>query len=260
MSDIKIGTSGYSYNEWCDFVYPKGTAKEDYLTCYGRQFDKVEVNSTYYEMPTVEKTEKILVDCGSSLSFAVKAPRTLTDNIDPGQWQGEAATFLKGIELLIEAGRLEAVLFQFHKLFMYEPENRSYLDRILKFFKAVPLAVEFRSADWYNGRVITGMRERNVAIVSLDLPELAGMPPSMDVVTSDFAYIRMYGRNREAWYKSEEFERFNYLYDDKELEACVARIERIKEQVQRVLVYFLNHPLGKSVQNAERLIKLIKSN
>jgi uncharacterized protein YecE (DUF72 family) len=61
------------------------------------------------------------------------------------------------------AGRLEAVLFQFNKLFKYEPENRSYLGRILKFFKDVPLAVEFRSADWYNGRVITGMRERNLS-------------------------------------------------------------------------------------------------
>jgi uncharacterized protein YecE (DUF72 family) len=198
MSEIKIGTSGYSFNEWGDFVYPKGTPKEEYLSCYSGLFNTVEINSTYYEMPTVEKTAKMLVDGGSSLSFAVKAHRSITDKVEPSQWEGEAATFLKGIKPLIEAGRLEAVLFQFHKLFKYEPENRSYLGRILKFFKAVPLAVEFRSADWYNGRVIAGMRERNVAIVSLDLPELAGMPPSMDLVTSDLAYVRLYGRNEKA--------------------------------------------------------------
>jgi uncharacterized protein YecE (DUF72 family) len=51
MSEIKIGTSGYSYHEWKESVYPKGTPKEEYLACYGRIFDMVEINSTYYEMP-----------------------------------------------------------------------------------------------------------------------------------------------------------------------------------------------------------------
>jgi uncharacterized protein YecE (DUF72 family) len=102
-------------------------------------------------MPTVEKTAKMLVDGGSSLSFAVKAPRSITDKVDPSHWEGEASTFLKGIKPLVEAGRLEAVLFQFHKEFIYEPENRSYLDRLLKFFHKVPVAVEFRQPDGITG-------------------------------------------------------------------------------------------------------------
>jgi uncharacterized protein YecE (DUF72 family) len=104
------------------------------------------------------------------------------------------------------------------------------------------------------------MRERNVAIASLELPELAYMLPSMGVVTSDLAYVRLYGRNEKALYGSDEMERFNYLYSDMELTAWAARIQLIKKQVQQVLVYFLNHPLGKSVENAKRLIQIIIQN
>jgi uncharacterized protein YecE (DUF72 family) len=156
---------------------------------------------------------------------------------------------------MLAAGRLEAVLFQFPYSFNYIPENRAYLDKLLKYFRGVPTAVEFRKADWYNGKVMEGMKTRNIPLVSLDLPEL---PPAMDVVTAPVAYIRLHGRNKEAWWGSDEHKRYDYLYTDSEIEAWAGRIERIIEQAKRAIVYFNNHPFGKAVRNAQTLEKILR--
>jgi uncharacterized protein YecE (DUF72 family) len=101
------------------------------------------------------------------------------------------------------------------------------------------------------------MRERGIPLVSLDMPELRGLPPSIAKVTADKAYIRLHGRNSEAWWGSDKAARFNYLYTDKEIEAWAARIERIAGQVQRIVTYFNNHPNGFSAKNAKTLEKFL---
>jgi uncharacterized protein YecE (DUF72 family) len=258
MAKILIGTSGYSYHEWVGPVYPEGTKAKEYLACYSRLFSTVELNFTYYGMPKAANLAKMLADSGEKLTFSIKAHKTLTHEINPLQWENDAKTYLNAIEPMLAAGRLEAVLFQFPYSFKYDEENRRYLDKLLTYFKEVPTAVEFRKADWYSGKVIEGMKSRNVPLVSLDLPELPKLPPLMDVVTSPLAYIRLHGRNKEAWWGSDDHERYNYLYADSEIEAWANRIQRITEQADRILVYFNNHPLGKAARNAQTLEKLLK--
>jgi uncharacterized protein YecE (DUF72 family) len=158
---------------------------------------------------------------------------------------------------MLEAGRLEAVLFQFPYSFQYTDDNRRYLDKLLKYFKDVPAAVEFRKSDWYSTKVIDGMKSREVPLVSLDMPELPKLPPLMDVVTSSLVYIRLHGRNKEAWWDSNEHARYDYLYSDKEIEAWADRIKRISEQAKRIVVYFNNHAFGKAVRNAQTLAKML---
>lgn len=257
MSEILIGTSGYSYNEWVGTVYPEGTKQKDFLGCYSGLFPTVELNFSYYIMPKAENLAKMLIDGGDSLTFTIKAHRTLTHDVDPALWESEAKTYKNAIEPLLETGRLEAVLFQFPYSFKYEDDNRRYLDKLLKYFNDVPLAVEFRKADWYSGKVIDAMKNRNVPLVSLDMPELPKLPPTMDVVTSPVAYIRLHGRNSEAWWGKDDHARYDYLYTDGELEAWAERIRRIGEQARRVLVYFNNHPFGKAVRNAQTLEKML---
>jgi uncharacterized protein YecE (DUF72 family) len=114
-----------------------------------------------------------------------------------------AERYLDGIAPLREAapglpaGRLEAVLFQFPYQFGYTPENRRYLGKLLDFFRGVPCTVEFRKADWYTERVIGGMKKREIPLAALDMPDLRGLPPLMDVVTSGTAYIRLHGRSKQ---------------------------------------------------------------
>jgi uncharacterized protein YecE (DUF72 family) len=258
MAEILIGTSGYSYHEWVGPVYPEGTKTGCYLPYYAGLFPTVELNFTYYGMPKAENLAKMLADGGPNLTFAIKAHQSMTHKIDPLKWEEEAKIYLAAIEPMQEAKRLEAVLFQFPYSFGYTDENRRYLDKLLKTFNGVPSAVEFRKADWYNQKVIENMKSRAISLVSLDMPDLPKLPPQMDVVTSPLAYIRLHGRNKEAWWGSDDHAtRYDYLYTDSEVEAWVDRIKRITEQAQRILVYFNNHPFGKAVRNAQTLSTLL---
>jgi uncharacterized protein YecE (DUF72 family) len=148
-------------------------------------------------------------------------------------------------------------LFQFPLQFAYEAGNRRYLDKLLACFKGVPSVVEFRAPEWYTGRVIEGMRERGVSLVSQDMPELKDLPPLMDVVTAPFSYIRLHGRNGETWHGSDAVARYDYLYHDRELEAWADWIKRIAVQADRILVYFNNHTRGQAVTNAQTLVHIL---
>jgi uncharacterized protein YecE (DUF72 family) len=270
MADIVIGTCGYSYHEWVGPVYPEGTKPGEYLARYAGMFPTVELDFAFYAMPKPENLAKMLVDGGPGLTFSIKAFQELTHRIDGAKWEDTAKRYLDALAPLREAapgyprGRLEAVLFQFPYSFHYEPGNRKYLDRLLTCFKEIPAVVEFRAAEWYTGRVIEAMRDRGIPLAALDMPELRGLPgqsplpPLMDVVTADTAYIRLHGRNGEAWWGSDRAARYDYLYTERELGAWVDRIGRIIEQAQRILVYFNNHPKGKAVKNAQMLIILLK--
>ena len=257
MAEILIGTSGYFYNDWVGCVYPEGTKQKDYLFHYSNLLPTVELNFSYHAIPKSENLSKMLIDGGENLTFSIKAYRTLTHEINYSQWENDAKTYLKAIEPLIYSNRLEAVLFQFPFSFKYENENRRYLDKLLKFFKGVPMAVEFRKADWYSGRVINGMRSRYIPLVSLDMPELPKLPPSIDVDTAPLAYIRLHGRNSEAWWGDDDYVRHDYLYSDSEIDAWAQRIKMISGQTDKILVYFNNHPKGKAVRNAKTLEKML---
>jgi len=258
MAEILIGTSGYYYHEWVGPVYPEGTKPEEYLSRYAGLFPTVELNFSYYNMPKAQNIAKMLEDGGKNLTFAIKAHKTLTHEVNPSLWEREAKTYLTALEPMLAAGRLEAVLFQFPYSFKYSDDNRLYLDKLLKYFHGVPKAVEFRKADWFNGKVIEGMLKREVALTSLDMPELSQLPPSMDVVTAPLSYIRLHGRNKEAWWGEDDHERYNYLYSDSELSAWASRIERIVQQSKRIVVYFNNHPYGKSAKNVQTLTTIFK--
>jgi uncharacterized protein YecE (DUF72 family) len=239
-------------------VYPEGTTKKDYLHLYAARFNTVELDYTYYSMPRAANLAKMLVDGGPELTFSIKAHETLTHTIDPNGWKEKAETYRAAIEPVLQAGRLEAVLFQFPYSFHYTIENRRYLGNLLACFRGVPLAVEFRVADWYHAKVIEGMRKQGASLVSLDMPDLAKLPPTMDVVTAPFSYIRLHGRNAGAWWGSDEVARYDYLYTDRELEAWVDRIQRIIVQVDKILVYFNNHARGQAPKNAQTLTVLLK--
>jgi len=142
MAEILIGTSGYSYHEWVGPVYPEGTKQKDYLPCYAGLFPTVELNFSYYKMPEAKNLSKMLIDGGPNLTFAIKAHQTLTHKIDSNNWEENAKTYLTAIEPMLEAKRLEAVLFQFPYSFQYSDDNRRYLDKLLKYFKGVPAAAK----------------------------------------------------------------------------------------------------------------------
>jgi uncharacterized protein YecE (DUF72 family) len=259
MAKILIGTCGYSYKEWVGPFYPVGTKADDYLSYYARQFQTVEIDYTYYRMPVADNLRRMLETGGPELTFAIKATNTLTHIIDPDKWRDEEKTYIKAIEPMLQAGRLEAVLFQFPYSFHYTNNNRKHLDSLLKEFTGIPSVVEFRNNDWGNNRVIEGFKNRGVAYASLDLPNLKGLPPVLDVATSTFAFFRLHGRNAETWWEpSDGRDRYDYLYSDSELEGAAERIKLMLPKVDRLQVYFNNQVLGKAAKDALTLKKILE--
>ncbi|MHC1692621.1 MAG: DUF72 domain-containing protein [Sphaerochaetaceae bacterium] len=257
MGTILVGTSGYSYTEWIGPVYPPSTKPEAFLGLYVHMFSSVELNFSYYRMPSALQLEHLMGQSGPSLVFSIKANDSLTHTIDPTSWRDSAHTFTDAVETLAASGQLGAVLLQFPYSFHYDVDQRRYLDALLKELAHLPLAVEFRNGQWYNNRVLDSLRSRQVALSSVDLPPLKGLPPVMDVSTSSLAYIRLHGRNSETWWGSDSASRYDYLYSDKELESWVDRIKAIASRASTVLVYFNNHRRGQAVQNAQTLRNML---
>ena len=257
MSTLRIGTSGYSYTEWIGPVYPQGTNQDQFLSIYATLFSSVELNFSYYKMPERGQMEKMVSLTPPTFGFSIKAHESLTHTIDLNSWKENAYTFRSGIEPLVSENRLEAILFQFPYSFHYENNQRRYLDALMRDFSSFPLAVEFRNSTWYNSRTIDALSARNIALASLDLPQIKGTPPMMDVHTSSLAYIRLHGRNGESWWGSDAATRYDYLYSGKELEAIRSRIQIMSEKSEKVLVYFNNHRRGQAVTGAKELIQLL---
>ena len=181
----------------------------------------------------------------------------MTHKIVPAEWRSEAQTFRRALEPLLKANTLKALLLQFPYSFHYEVEQRRYLDALLHYWEGLPLAVEFRHTQWYNNRTIEALRERQVALVALDLPNLTNLPPHIDVVTAPFAYLRLHGRNKENWWGSDVASRYDYLYSSQELLSIGERVRTLAATTPLTLVYFNNHRGAQAVQNALALKELL---
>ena len=194
-----VGTSGYSYAEWTDAgFYPPGTKSGNMLPVYAQNFPITELNFTWYQMPKAHVLERMHQQAPPGFRFAAKLTRTLTHEIDPGQWRGQAARYRDGIAPLLQARKLVAVLLQFPPSFVRAPQNRRYLAALLDELDGLPLAVEFRHASWATDRVFAELERRRTTLVAVDEPDLPGLFPRLDIVTNpELFYIRFHGRNAQ---------------------------------------------------------------
>lgn len=257
MSSILVGTSGYSYKEWVGPFYPLKTKNEQYLPFYSSYFSTVELNFSYYRMPNYNQLEQMAL-VASDILFSIKAHQSLTHNINLNSWRLEALEYQKAVAALAKSNSLSAVLLQFPYSFYYEVQQRLYLAKLLDALKSFPLAVEFRNSQWYNNRTFDELRRREVTLVSLDLPSAKNTPPIVDVITSSVAYLRLHGRNERTWWDSDTSSRYDYLYNELELNRIVQRINSLATSAKTVLVYFNNHRNGQATVNAKTLKELLK--
>ena len=255
--DIRVGTSGYDYPEWGGLFYPPGLGRKDFLPFYSERFDTVELNFSYYGMPRAEQLARLLEASGPRCLFSIKGNRSLTHEIDADRWRESLTRYRSALDPLLAAGRLGAVLLEFPQSFHYEPERRRYLAELLGELAELPVVVEFRNMGWYNNRVFDALRERGVGLVSLDLPKLRGLPPTVDLVTAPTAYIRFHGRNAETWRSGDAALRYAYLYSDEELESWIERVKDIAGKAVRLLIYFNNHFNGAAPLNAAMFKRLL---
>ena len=224
MTDLLIGTSGYDYPEWKGVFYLEDLKRKDFLIFYATQFNALELNNTFYNMPTAERLLSFYERSEGRLNFSVKANRLLTHEVG-ADWQTAAEDFKTALTPLQEKDSLSAVLFQLPESFHYTNDNRIYLAKLIAEFEGFPVMVEFRHKEWIRESVFEGLEKRKAGIVFCDMPmchlaqmsiisnyangakrrmpQLKNLPDGTVMGTpfiGESAYIRLHGRNEGAWY------------------------------------------------------------
>jgi uncharacterized protein YecE (DUF72 family) len=251
---IRLGTSGFSYDDWIGEVYPEDLPKWQWLSYYSRSFNTVELNVTYYRIPEARIIRGWIDRTPEDFLFTIKAHRSLTHE----RKEPDFKHFSESINILQEAGKLACILAQFPHSFHPTPENREYLTKLAKGLNDYPVVVEFRGSDWVNDETFQQLRDLNLGFCCVDEPDLRGLMPPIAIRTGPLAYVRFHGRNAEKWWQQDfGWERYDYTYSEEELKEWVPRIRELDDQAPLTLVYANNHYKGQSVDTLNKLQNLL---
>ncbi|MBN2407077.1 MAG: DUF72 domain-containing protein [Elusimicrobia bacterium] len=263
---IKVGTSGFSFADWKEKVYPAGLKKEDQLGFYenGLGFNAVELNFTYYALPSPAAVDGLSRKTSPQFEFAVKAYRGITH--DPFDYRikdkpreddirGYCEKFSFSLGPLKESGKLAAVLLQFPVFFCPSGKNTEYILKVREYLGSCPLAVEFRNSAWIREETFSFLEDNGISYCDVDEPRLPRLVPFTGRVTGDMAYVRFHGRNRN-WFNSSLEKRYDYLYSEDELKEFVPAIKKMSESAPKTLCFFNNCHAGSAATNA-RMLKMM---
>ncbi|HUT97673.1 MAG TPA: DUF72 domain-containing protein [bacterium] len=242
--EIRVGTCGYSYDDWRGVYYPPGLPRGEMLAWYsgtaaqtdllagerGPVFDTVEVNATYYRLPPARVFSRMAAVTPDGFLFSVKAPGGITHPSDYGTLDdGLVERYCAAVTPLAEAGKLGPTLLQFPYRFKADGRNVDYLRAATDAFRDLQPAVEFRHRSWLTDETLESLRGAGLTFVSVDMPALPGLLPPVLVATTDTAYVRFHGRRKEAWWRGGNEERYDYDYALEELEPWVERVRALGE-------------------------------
>jgi uncharacterized protein YecE (DUF72 family) len=154
---IRMGTSGFSYDDWVGPVYPKDLPRWRWLPFYASMFDTVELNVTYYRHADRKMASGWVQRSPEGFLFSVKAHGSLThERSDP-----EVNAFRESLAPLLENGRLGCVLAQFPQSFHNTPDNAGYLPTLRDYLEDLPVVIEFRSTSWMTEDALDLLRRLN---------------------------------------------------------------------------------------------------
>ncbi len=256
---VRVGPAGWSYADWKGLVYPARMPRSSHaLDFISAWFDTVEINVSFYRPlpPGHARAWLERVAGNPHFRFTAKLWQRFTHESETAPSQADVALFLHGLEPLLEAGALGAVLMQFPWSFRRTPENRRRLAALIATFKTLPLAVEVRHDSWLCAEFFEGLSAQDVAFCNIDQPLLAGCISPSERLTSPLGYARLHGRNAPAWFATNlpSYERYNYLYAPDELQPWTARIQSIGTQAKSTYAITNNHFEGKAVVNAFEIL------
>jgi uncharacterized protein YecE (DUF72 family) len=246
-ADIRVGTSGYSFDDWRGPFYPQRIERGKMLDFYVTKFPTVEINSTYYRIPHPKVMANLVRKAPEGFDFMVKVPQSFTHR--RSDLNADIAAFADAIRPMIEAGVLSGLLSQFPGSFRYSPESLDHVRICRDAVMPRPLYVEFRHNSWVNRTVYDFLKAEKIGYVCVDEPQIAGLLKPDAFATTDVGYVRLHGRNGAAWHAGGP-ERYNYAYSEEELEEWRQKIRKLKEKTSRLYVYFNNCYEAKAAANA----------
>jgi uncharacterized protein YecE (DUF72 family) len=297
-ASVRVGTAS-----WTDptmtrpgVFYPTGTdSAEERLRYYASLFPVVEVDATYYALPTRQMGELWLERTPPEFTFDIKGHALMTGQpsevkrlpkeirqAPPMELQEKKriygkelpaelrdaiwAAFRDGIVPLHSAGKLGAVFLQFPRWVFPSNESRDAIVQAKERLSDIPLAVEFRNASWLNEknaeRTIHFLEKYAIPFVMVDAPQgmRSSLPPITAVTSPQLAVVRFHGRRAETWEAQgiPVVERFRYLYSQDELDEWVPRIRQAAEQVKDVHVLMNNCYANYGTTNARQIAELLE--
>jgi uncharacterized protein YecE (DUF72 family) len=178
-----LGTMGWSYSFWARKLYPKGTKTTGYLAEYANTMNSVEVDATFYRIPSISTVEAWRDSVPEDFRFAVKFPQAVTHAPKLAYDAEKLAVFLSHIESL--SPKLGPLLLQFPPFL--KPVHAALEDLLGALPKNRPIAAEFRNKHWFTENTYKLLHDHSVSLVSTNNAE------SPNVETSDFAYLRLEG-------------------------------------------------------------------
>jgi len=230
-----IGTSGWHYDHWRHLFYPDKLPKAKWLEFYSRHFTTVELNNSFYRLPSEEAFANWRDSSPANFTFAVKVSRFITHIKRLKNSEEPVDTFLGRAKILEE--KLGPLLYQLPPNMHRDDDRLDYFLSILP--PGLKHVLEFRHQSWLDNGVFEILRRHNVGLCVFDMPDLT----CPLVATADFAYIRFHGST--GLYFS--------CYSDEELADWAKRLSGLAPEVKEVYIYFNNDAEAFAVRNAMTL-------
>jgi uncharacterized protein YecE (DUF72 family) len=274
-----------------DLFYPPHIkTAEERLQFYAAQFRTVEVDSSYYALPSERNSRLWAERTPEGFIFNVKAFALLTQHAadtarlpiaikeilpaaqkaarrlkDPPAEVLDLAfqMFWSALQPLRDAGKLGMLLFQFPPYFTCRTSNFDYIAGLHDRMPGASLAIEFRHPSWVvdgarRDATMKFLRDHGLTYVSVDAPVAPSTVPSFLETTGPDAYVRFHGRNRENWFKRdiEVAERYKYLYSERELAEWAGRLKQLSG-VRRTFAIFNNCYRNFGIMNATTMAHML---
>ncbi len=242
MGEIRIGCSGWNYEDWRGRVYPKGLPARRWLEHYATLFNTVEINNTFYRLPNRSAVTRWVEETPPGFVFSVKASRYLTHVRRLTDLGAGLERFYERIEPLARTPKMGPVLWQLPGNFRRDD------DRLADALARLPPGrhcFEFRHESWFAGEVYDLLRGHGVALVIGDHP---ARPFQANELTADWTFVRFhYGRRGR-----------DGNYSERELEEWASRFEHWRRSAD-VYAYFNNDWKGYAVRNGLWLKKRLNT-
>ena len=229
---VRIGTSGWHYNHWRGPYYPKDLSTTEFLEYYSRDFTTVEINNTFYRLPTAATVSNWRDSVPKDFLFSVKMSRYITHNKRLKAPKTSLSKFFSRIDHFQE--KLGVILIQL------PPNWQVNLERLEHFLEALPesyrYAFEFRDESWLCPEVFALLKEHGNALCLYDL---AGVH-TREILTTNFTYIRLHGPGKA----------YQGSYSSQTLKKWANMMQNWKRQRKAVFCYFDNDEKGYAPLNA----------